>query len=50
MTEKAVFMYLRIHTYERIHTLDVGYPSVCYEYIILPLVNKESGLANTQAE
>ena len=24
---------------------DVGFPSVCYEYVFLPLVNKEATLA-----
>ena len=29
---------------------DVGFPSVCYEYVVLPLVNKESALTNGLAE
>ena len=28
----------------------VDYPSVCCEYVLLPLVNKEVDLANSQAE
>ena len=28
----------------------VGYPSVCCEYVLLPLVNKEADLTNSQAE
>ena len=24
------------------YSLDVGFPSVCYEYVLLPLVNKEA--------
>ena len=29
---------------------DVGFPSVCYEYILLPLVNKEAALVYGRAE
>ena len=28
---------------------DVGFPSVCYEYVLLPLVNKEVSLAYDRA-
>ena len=29
---------------------DVGCPSVCYKYVLLPLVNKEAALAYSRAE
>ena len=29
---------------------DVGFPSVCCKYVLLPLVNKESALAYGRAE
>ena len=28
----------------------VGFPTVCYEYVLLPLVNKEAALAYVIAE
>ena len=28
----------------------MGFPSICCEYVLLPLVNKEANLANSQAE
>ena len=31
-------------------TIDVGFPSVWYEYVLLPLVNKEATLAYGRAE
>ena len=30
--------------------LDVGFPSVCYEDVLLPLANKEAALAYGRAE
>ena len=33
-----------------IDKLDVGCPSVCCEFVLLPFVNKEANLANNQAE
>ena len=33
------------HTYTQ-NTHDVGFPSVCYEYVLLPLIIKEAVLAN----
>ena len=30
--------------------VDVGFPSVCCEYVLLPLVNKEATLAYNRAE
>lgn len=29
---------------------DLGYPSVCCEYVLLPLVNKEAALSQGKAE
>ena len=29
---------------------DVGFHSVCYQYVLLPLVNKEAALAYSRAE
>ena len=29
---------------------DVGFPSVCYGYVLLPLVNKEAALIYGRAE
>ena len=29
---------------------DVGFPSVCYEYVLSPLVNKEAALAYSRVE
>ena len=29
---------------------DVGFPSVCYEFVLLPLVNKEVALVYNRAE
>ena len=30
--------------------IDVGFPSVCYEYVLFPLVNKDIALAYGKAE
>ena len=30
--------------------VDVGCPSICYEYVLLPLVNKEAALTSDRAE
>ena len=32
------------------YIFDVGFPSVCCEYVLLPLVNKEAALAYGKAE
>ena len=32
------------------YLIDVGFHSVCYEYVLLPLVNKEAALAYSRAE
>ena len=36
--------------YSNTITIDVGFPSACCEYVLLPLVNKEAVLANGLAE
>lgn len=35
---------------EAVSSLDVGFPSVCYEHVLSLLVNKEDTLANGRAE
>ena len=34
----------------KLYSNNVGFPSVCYEYVLLPLVNKEAASAYSRAE
>ena len=38
----------KTETWQGQHYLDVVFPSVCCKYALLPLVNKEADLANSQ--
>ena len=42
--------YSNIPQHKQIQHIDVGCLSVCCEYVLLPSVNKETDLVNSQAE
>ena len=50
MSYRPIVVVCDIHCWENLMILDVGFAFVCCEYVLLPLVNKETAWAYSRVE